>query len=68
MQKKVDILVFKNQALQMLYNIVIPYTIKHLRGKLSQFINNIHYVGKTFAVCPCLHNYFSVLIMKQENI
>ena len=31
----------------------IPYCIRqNIRGgKLSRFINNVHYVGKTFAVC-----------------
>ena len=31
---------------------IVPYTIKIQGGKLSRFINNIHYVGITFVVCP----------------
>ena len=29
---------------------LIPYTTKHSRGKLSRFINYVHYVGITFVV------------------
>ena len=35
------------------YSHIITYRIRqNIRGgKLSRFINNVHYVGKTFAVC-----------------
>ena len=36
------------------YTVIIAallYTSKHSRGKLLRFINNVHYVGKIFAVC-----------------
>ena len=33
--------------------------IKHSRGKLLQFINNIHYVGKTVTICTLRTAYFN---------
>ena len=40
----------------------ILYTIKHLMGKFSQFVNNIHYVAReNFCSLPTT-TYFSVMI------
>ena len=47
---------------------MVDYTVydKYLREKLLWFVNNIHYVGKTFTIC--LQPSISVFLLQKRKI